>query len=40
MRDLGFDVTVSAEHEDHVTGIMETASRTMPNTKTFENPQK
>lgn len=40
MRDLGFDVTISAEHEDHVTGIMETASRTMPNTKTFENPQQ
>ena len=36
MRDLGFDVTISAEHEDHMTGILENASRTMPNTKTFE----
>ena len=38
LRDLGFDVTFSAEHEDHETGIMETASMTMPNTKTSENP--
>lgn len=38
MRDLGFDITISAEHEDHMTGTMETASETLPNTQSTENP--